>query len=252
MDARKLTVMRGIASDSHARRVLLLAAAGVIAFTAAGVIIGWSDPAIAGHQAPHAVLTASFGDAISILAQNAPILLVPFLVAVFGYQRDRLERLCADLVVTVIAARSTVTVGVELGRWGGRLVPYIVQLPLEWAALVVSLSAWLLMRTNRGQRRHLRQLVVLTSVLLIAAAAVETYCTPHRAASSRPVESQIDLTSKVGDGGCFRSGFCAADGPIASRSHAPFPSAGSVPLGRFGGADRAHNNHRPPQGGITC
>lgn len=236
-------------------RAVSAVAAGVLGLTGLGVALALIDPPLAGHTRPHPVLPGSLGDALSIAEQNARVLATPFLLGWLGFARAPLGRRIGDAALLVLTAASTVTVGVELGRWRERLLPYIPQLPIEWAALTISLSAWLLIRSRGTRRSQLAALAVLTVVLLIAAAGIETWCTPHRhirpQASPAEVDTIREPTSVVGDGGCPRRGLCAAAGQIASRSPAPFPSPRSVPLGLPGGADRAHVNHRPPPGGIT-
>jgi hypothetical protein len=232
-----------------------LSAAAVIGFATLGIGLALVDPALAGSTRPHPALTGSLGDAVAILQNNARVLATPFLLALLGFPQSSFGRRTGDLILTALTAASTIPVGLELGRWQGRLLPYISQLPLEWVALALALGAWL---TTRADQASCRQLVVLAAsitVLLVGAAAIETWCTPHRhpllASDPAKVGAVREPHVLVGDGGCHRHGFCAGTGPVASRSPAPFPSPRSVPLGRNAGADRAHVNHRPPQGGIT-
>ena len=234
----------------------LAAATGLlIALTAFGGLLGLLAPALAGNVRPHPALTATVGTAVGILANNLWLLAVPFALCLLGYNTDRVSRHTGDVLVLVLVAVNALRVGVELGRWRGQLIPYVPQLPLEWAALAIAASVWLTARTQPVSRRHVVILAALVVLLLTTAAAVETWGTPHRDSQTVKVSTTADLVGEpdalVGDGGCHRYGFCADPGPVASRSQAPFPSQRSVPLGHLAGADRAHNNHRPPQGGIT-
>ena len=115
-----------------------LAAAGVLAATAIGVVVGMLDPQLAGSARPHPTLTGSLADAAGILQNNARVLSAPFLLVVLGFPECRLGRGAGDLIVTVLTVASTIPVGLELGRWEGRLLPYLPQLPLEWAALTLA------------------------------------------------------------------------------------------------------------------
>ncbi len=234
---------------------LVTATGLLIALTAFGGLLGVLAPAVAGNARPHPALTATVGTAVGILANNLGLLSVPFALCLLGYNTDRVSRDTGDLLVLVLVAVNALKVGVELGRWRGQLIPYVPQLPLEWTALAIAASVWLTARTQPVSRRHLVILAALVVLLLTTAAAVETWGTPHRDSQTVKVSTTADLDGEpdalVGDGGCHRYGFCADPGPVASRSPAPFPSQRSVPLGCLVGADRAHNNHRPPQGGIT-
>jgi hypothetical protein len=244
-----------VTSNMTVSRSLIASGATVLTMTAFGVLLGWLVPVLAGHTRPHPALSATLGTAAGILANNVRALALPFGLCLLGFPALRLSRHLGDLLVLAVVAVNTLTVGIELGRWRGQLIPYVPQLPLEWAALTIAVSAWFAARTHHADRRQLGHLAVAAVLLLVCAAAVETWGTPHKHEPKRASTAQLDTVrdpdALVGIGGCHRHGFCADPGPIASRSPAPFPSPRSVPLGRLVGADRAHNNHRPPQGGIN-
>jgi hypothetical protein len=256
MVATKLTLPAVIASDATRQMsCVALSATAVVGFTTVGIGLALVDPALAGSRRPHPTLNGSLGDAVAILQNNARVLATPFLLVALGFPQSRLGRRAGELILTALTAASTIPVGLELGRWQGRLLPYIPQLPLEWAALALALSTWLTARADQASRRQLVVLAASITVLLVGGAAIETWCTPHRHTRSPSNLIEVGAVREphvlVGDGGCHRHGFCAGTGPVASRSPAPFPSPRSVPLGRDAGADRAYVNHRPPQGGIT-
>ena len=78
-------------------------------------------------------------------------------------------------------AASTIPVGLELGRWQGRLLPYLPQLPLEWAALALAIHAWVIARPGHLTIRELVPLAAVVLALLTCAACLETWATLHRA-----------------------------------------------------------------------
>ncbi len=161
-------------------RSLKHAATIVFGLTAVGAIAAVIAPSLASSTRPHPTLTGSLADGLSILANNLRLLGLPFLLWVLRFADSRLGRMLGDLTVSVMVAISTVTVGIALGRWRVRLIPYLPHLPLEWAALTVAVATWLLIRTGHA---HIHQLLALGStvaVLLFAAAALETWATPHR------------------------------------------------------------------------
>jgi uncharacterized membrane protein YidH (DUF202 family) len=225
-----------------------LSAGAVIGLTAFGVGLALVDPALAGSTRPHATLTGSLGDAAGILQNNARVLAAPFLLVLLGCPRSRLGRAVGDVIVTALTAASTIPVGVELGRWQGRLLPYLPQLPLEWAALALAVHAWVIARHDHLTIRQLAPLAVVVLGLLICAASLETWATPHR--HGHHLDTARD-TAVWRAAGCLSPGFCTGPGRFASRSHAPFPSLRSVPLGRLAGAAGISSTNRPPQGGIT-
>ena len=71
-------------------------------------------------------------------------------------------------------------VGAAIGAYGGALVAYIPQLPLEWAGLAVGYAAWVAQRGRPvGVRERTGWLAVIT-VLMVGAAMLETLAVPHR------------------------------------------------------------------------
>ena len=225
-----------------------LPAAGVLAATAIGIVVAMLDPQLAGSTRPHPTLTGSLGDAVSILQNNIRVLAAPFLAVALGMPKSRLGRGAGDLIVATLTAASTIPVGLELGRWGVRLVSYLPQLPFEWTALALAGHAWVIARRGHATIRQLAPLAVVVLGLLICAASLETWATPHR--HGHHLDTARD-TAVWRTAGCLSPGFCTGPGRVASRSHAPFPSLRSVPLGRLAGAAGISSTNRPPQGGIT-
>ena len=167
-----------------------LSACAVIGLTASGIGLALVDPALAGSTRPHTTLAGSFDDAAGIFQNNARVLAAPFLLVLLGLPHSRLGRRAGDLVVTALTAASTIPVGLELGRWQGRLIAYLPQLPFEWAALAVAVHVWISGRSRRGPTHRLMVLAGLTLALLIAAASLETWATPHRAPQAPSAESK--------------------------------------------------------------
>jgi hypothetical protein len=243
----------GAANLDH--RALATGAGAVIALTALGALAGLTVPGLAGHTPPHAVLTGRLSDALAILEHNLRVLAAPFLLWLLRPDTSRLGRAIGDVLMIALVAASALPVGVELGRWRGRLIPYLPQLPLEWAALAVAIAVWLTIRRAPSRPQHLALPAVLILALLTAAASLETWATPHRhpqTQTSRTGDNTVRNPASRGWRGLPSHRSMRRPRPRASRSHAPFPSLalGSArPL--LAGADRATSTHRPPQGGIT-
>ena len=143
-------------------RRLALAAGGVLGTTLLGVVVGVIDPAAAGRTEPHPALAGTAGDAVSILANNAAALALPYAMWVLGLARHPISRRLGDLAVATITCQNTVPVGIALAHWRSGLLPYIPQLPLEWAALSTSVVAWLSARGAHATGRALTGLAALT------------------------------------------------------------------------------------------
>jgi len=116
---------------------------------------------------------------VTRLARNMAIAAAPTEWAAIGAGRSRRWRRVVDAILTATLLTDAGLVGVALGAYGVRLVAWLPHLPLEWAALAVGVLPWLAAR--RGQRRRVDLLAPLAVcfVLLLAAACVETWLTPH-------------------------------------------------------------------------
>jgi hypothetical protein len=164
----------------HGRRAAV-AYAGLWTFTCVGVLVGAAAPGLAPGGHPHPTLHGTLGDFASIATANARVLSAPFLLALFRFPSDRRSRQLGDLLVIVLLGGNALRVGLALGRDRGALLPYVPQLPLEWLAAALAAAAWLTLRTGARKRTGLAY-VAAVLVLVAAAAAIETICTPHAAA----------------------------------------------------------------------
>lgn len=219
---------------SSVRRAGGVAAVVVLTLTLTGVTAAILDPGLAGSSRPHPTLTGSLGDWLSILSTNLRVLAVPFLLAALRLPATRAGRTIGDLILATLTALSTLSVGIAIGRWRGRLIPYLPHLPAEWAALTLALAAWLLIRTGHAPVRQLAGLAAVITGLLIAAASLEAWATPHRPvpAGAPHMRAESSQTPR-------------ADGtPLMMPARAPTP-AGSTPrdLTTTNDYDRGHASH---------
>ena len=216
-----------VPAREHARRVGG-AAACVWLLTAFGVVLARLVPGLAPSTHPHPALHGTLGELASVIANNLRVLATPFLLAVFRWPRGRLTRRLGDLLIAALIAENTIVVGLAVGRWGGRLLPYVPQLPLEWTALGIAGAAWLTARDG-GRPRELACYALATLALTISAAAVEVELTPHAHAGQRADRdglTQVSGPSLLAESGCRLSSpdFAPAGG------QARFKVASSLPL----------------------
>jgi hypothetical protein len=245
-----------VAPELNQRHRLTVAGTAVIGVTLASGLVAVLDPAIAGSTPPHPSLTGSLNDWLGITDENLRVLAAPFLLWLIGAHTSRLGRQAGDAVALAMIAVNAIPVGIALGRWQSRLIPYVPQLPLEWAALTVAVSAWLTIRTTTATRHQIALLGASTAVLMLAAAALETWATPHRSASVVASREAVDAVHR-------RSLSCGGPGVDCATDFAPARPgcckvARSLPLTPLGsarpntGADRATSTTPgPPQGGTT-
>ena len=134
----------------------------------------------------------TLGHVLGLAAHNLPVAAWPLLLGLSGAARSRRARRATDALVLACAAANTIPVGAAIGAYGAHLLPYIPQLPLEWAALASGYGSWLLQRQRALDTRRRLAWLGLTSVLVLLAAAVETAAVPQRRGtpSSRPADVQ--------------------------------------------------------------
>jgi hypothetical protein len=117
---------------------------------------------------------------LALAAHNIPIAAWPLLLGLAGMQRSRRARTATDALVLACMLANTIPAGAALGAYGSALIPYVPQLPLEWAGLAAGYASWLIQRKQAiGLSQRLRWLAVVC-VPLISAAVIETTGVPHR------------------------------------------------------------------------
>ncbi len=227
----------------HARRIAT-AIAAVWALTAAGAVLEPLLPGLAPRGRPHPTLEPTLAAGADILAGNLRVLAAPYLLAAFRWPETERTRTLGDVIIAAVVIENTLAVGLALGRFGDQLVPYLPQLPLEWAALAATLAAWRTARTG-PRARVLVAYATATLALAASAAECEVLIAPHappdrHAAKQRPRHDTArgPLAPCESRRVAFQPGLCAGGGRLASRSHAPFPSPHG--LGSARPPDRRH------------
>ncbi|MFI4984912.1 MAG: hypothetical protein ACHQAV_02860 [Solirubrobacterales bacterium] len=117
---------------------------------------------------------------LALAAHNLPITAWPVLLGVVGAHRRPTTRTIADVVVAAAITANVLIVGSALGAYGAALLPYVPQLPVEWAALALGASSWLVQRRRALTVPEGAICVGLIAFVVLLAAAVETVAVPHR------------------------------------------------------------------------
>jgi len=99
--------------------------------TLLGALLGTAFQDLAPGGRPHPALQESWGELASIAAYNARVLSAPFLLAFFRFPAHPRTRQFGDLLIAGVLGENALRVGLALGRWHTRLIPYVPQLPLE-------------------------------------------------------------------------------------------------------------------------
>jgi hypothetical protein len=212
--------------------------------TLLGAVIAAAVPELAPADQPHPTLHGNLGDLASIAGTNARVLSAPFLLAWFRFPAHPRSRWLADLLITAILGVNALHVGLALGRWQLRLLPYVPQLPLEWLAAALAAAAWLNLRAG-ARRQTAAAYLAAVLVVVVAAAAVETIATPH--ARARSLKGQVNSATRAlvshgpasewkAGGGLPALRSCAGVGTRFKVASLPSPRCRSVPLGRLASA----------------
>jgi hypothetical protein len=155
---------------------ITLAGAGLTALLArAGVHMSMGLSLSASANPP-----PSPGRVLALAAHNLPICAWPLLLGLLKLGGGSRWRRVADIVVLACAVANVLPVAAALGGYGGLLLPYVPQLPLEWAALAVGYGSWIVERDHGLAGSDRLKLLGVLSVLLLAAGVLETFAVPHR------------------------------------------------------------------------
>jgi len=127
-----------------------------------------------GNPPPH------LREILALTAHNVPIAGWPVLLGLTGADRQRLSRCLADWGVLGSIVVNCAPVGAALGAYGGALIAYVPQIPLEWAGLGLGASSWLVQRRRALSASERLLCLALTTAVLLGAAVVESVAVPHR------------------------------------------------------------------------
>jgi hypothetical protein len=144
---------------------------------------------------PVAAPPSSLPHALALAAHNLPVAAWPLLLGVRGAQRSAIGRRSADCLVLAVLLANVIPVGAALGADRVRLLPFLPQLPVEWAALALGTSGWMLQRRGIVRVWARAKLLLMLAALVLCAAVLEIWAVPV----SRPHESTISRTRGLPD-----------------------------------------------------
>jgi hypothetical protein len=150
---------------------IMLGAAAVIA-TLPGLAAGARDALdFAFSPTPR-----SARDVLHIATANARVLAVPLFAALIPARR--LGRTLVDTVALAALIPSALTIGIALGAYGPRLLPWLPHLPIELAAMATAGGAYLRARSGTGTLGHVLLAGFAGLILVAAGAWTEVFLTP--------------------------------------------------------------------------
>ena len=183
------------------------------------------DPRLFASTAPHPTLLPSSARPPRSSRPTSASPLVPFLLIALRFQSARATALLGDVAARRGSSPATRSrVGLALGRWQDRLLPYLPHLPLEYLAIAAAAAPpgstpGVNPIGGRGEQlRACRRLRARGVVLLALAASVEVLADPTPLMSTRTVTrspTTSTCTRRCGGSG-GGSGSCAPAGAASA------------------------------------
>jgi hypothetical protein len=177
---RLLVALRRSWPGAYTTAWLSTLACALLVALGGGATQAWLRRLIGARLDPALNAPPALGHVLALAAHNLPIAAWPILLGVVGAHRSASGRRAADALVAAALIANTAPVGAALAAYGPPLLPYLPQLPLEWAALALGTSAWLIQRRGPLARSEGIALFGLTASVVLCAALVETVAVPHR------------------------------------------------------------------------
>jgi hypothetical protein len=184
LDTDGQTTVAGAESSRGLAAILARTSLGVWTLTAAAALITAALPAVgelARHALHLALVPASAPPAtrmLDVALTNGFAAGWPLLLALLDGPHRAIRAVHGALIAAWLAV-NVISVGAAIGSYGTPILPYLPHLPLEWTAVALSLAGYLHARGRQATGRALLTPALALTVILIAAAALETYATPH-------------------------------------------------------------------------
>ncbi len=148
--------------------------------------LGFADPvkALLGLRlSPAATVAPTLPAVAALAAHNLAVCGWPLLLPAASASDGPKRTLAGHALVCASLTVNAALVGAAFGAYGGRLLAYVPQLPVEWLALAAGAAGWFSLpaRSDAGTRVRAGALVLAA---VLAAAVGETYAVPHSARGS--------------------------------------------------------------------
>ena len=127
------------------------------------------------HVAPHDPNARNLDTALSLWFHNARLTLAPLALAVAIQSHPGRLRRTGDVILAMIFAADILPFSIDLGTWGGQLLPYVPNAPVELMAVAAGPVSWWLVTRGRMPVRALLPVAGVLVLLLLVAACLETW-----------------------------------------------------------------------------
>jgi hypothetical protein len=134
--------------------------------------------------------------ALALAAHNLPMIAWPLLLGVRGGQRSPHGRRAADRLVLAVLLANVIPVGAALGADGLRLLPFLPQVPIEWAAFALGASSWAIRRRGDVRVWTRAKLLLVLTALVLCAAVLEIWAVPVRQARGSTISNTRGLPDR--------------------------------------------------------
>ena len=122
--------------------------------------------------------SGSIDEALAITTANARVL-GAVLLAALAVRAAPVLKPALDALVGLVVGANAVLVGIAAGTYGARALPWLIHLPLEWAAVGTALGLYAIARRRPPGHQELAGAGVTIATALATGAAAETYITPQ-------------------------------------------------------------------------
>jgi hypothetical protein len=150
----------------------------VVRFAPGGATIAHALLGTKPNAVPHSTSGRTLGYAFGLLVNNATVALWPLSGLYLLRDCPRAWRRVFIAIVVLAAVRSVAPAAVATGVWGSLLLPYIPNTPFELAAITTGGVLYVLRSDRQISALALRNGVTAVVVLLVIAAALETWAVP--------------------------------------------------------------------------
>lgn len=149
------------------------------------IVLGFSMTEAIAHEwigdrlllEPHAIPSARA--VAELVVHNAFTAGWPLLFVLLRLHREKWQREFGTALLGAFLFVNGAFVGAASAVAGEALVPFLVHLPVEWAAVAVAATGWLVACRRELSRAALGGLAAAFLVLVCAAAVLETYAVPQ-------------------------------------------------------------------------
>jgi hypothetical protein len=158
--------------------LLALTGLTLLAALTCATVPGWSSAARHAFAFDLSPQHVDVRDALHVFATNARFVIGIALAAWLAHHHHRLAA-AVDVLVVAVVVVNVALVGAAIGAYRLAVLPWLIHLPVEWAAIAAAAADYRRARAGGWSWRDATSTTSVAVGLLAIAAVFETYATPH-------------------------------------------------------------------------